>query len=42
LDIAGEEKTHFGEFQTMLLRIDEQQVRELDKGKEEIKKLTGK
>jgi rubrerythrin len=42
LDIAGEEKTHVGEFQTMLLRIDQQQVRELEKGKEEVKELTGK
>jgi rubrerythrin len=42
LDIAGEEKTHVGEFQTMLLRIDQQQVKEIEKGKEEVKKLTGK
>jgi rubrerythrin len=42
LDIAGEEKTHVGEFQTMLLRIDQQQVIELEKGKEEVKELTGK
>ncbi len=42
LDIAREEKTHVGEFQTMLLRIDAQQVKELEKGKEEIKELTGK
>jgi rubrerythrin len=42
LDIAGEEKTHLGEFQTMLLRKDEQQVKELDKGKQEVKELTGK
>jgi rubrerythrin len=42
LDVAGEEKTHLGEFQAMLLRKDEQQVRELDKGKQEVKELTGK
>jgi rubrerythrin len=42
LDVAGEEKTHFGEFQAMLLRKDEQQVRESDKGKQEVKELTGK
>jgi rubrerythrin len=42
LDVAGEEKTHFGEFQAMLLRIDEEQARELNKGKQEVKKLTGK
>ncbi|HVP92421.1 MAG TPA: ferritin family protein [Acidobacteriota bacterium] len=42
MDVAGEEKTHLGEFQTMLLRKDEQQFKELDKGKQEVKELTGK
>lgn len=42
LDIAREEKTHVGEFQAMLLRLDAQQVKELEKGKEEVKELTGK
>lgn len=42
LDIAKEEKTHIGEFQTMLLRIDEEQVKELAHGKEEVEELTGK
>ena len=42
LDVAGEEKTHYGEFQTMLLRKDEQQVKELDKAKQEVKELTEK
>jgi rubrerythrin len=42
LDIAREEKTHVGEFQTMLLRIDAEQVKEMEQGKEEIKELTGK
>jgi rubrerythrin len=42
LDIAREEKTHVGEFQTMLLRIDAQQVKEMEHGKEEVKELTGK
>jgi rubrerythrin len=42
MDVAGEEKTHFGEFQVMLLRKDEQQVKELDKGKQEVKELTEK
>lgn len=41
-DIAGEEKTHVGELQTMLLRIDEEQVVELNKGKKEVEELTGK
>lgn len=39
LDIAKEEKTHVGEFQTMLLRIDTEQVKELEKGKKEIEEL---
>jgi rubrerythrin len=42
LDVASEEKTHFGEFQTKLLKTDKEQARELDKGKQEVKKLTGK
>ena len=42
LDIAREEKTHVGEFQAMLLRLDAQQVKELENGKEEVKELTGK
>ncbi|RJR44816.1 MAG: rubrerythrin [Deltaproteobacteria bacterium] len=42
LDIAKEEKTHVGEFQTMLLRLDVEQVREMEHGREEIKELTGK
>lgn len=39
LDIAKEEKTHFGEFQTLLLRKDREQVEELEKGKEEVDEL---
>jgi rubrerythrin len=42
LDIAREEKTHVGEFQTMLLRRDAEQVKELEDGKKEIVELTGK
>jgi len=38
LDIAKEEKTHFGEFQALLLRMDKEQVDELKRGKEEIEK----
>ncbi len=41
LDIAKEEKTHVGEFLEMLLRIDEEQVEELEKGKEEVKEILG-
>jgi rubrerythrin len=42
MDVAGEEKTHVGEFQTMLLRMDNEQVIELAKGKNEVEELTGK
>jgi rubrerythrin len=42
LDIAREEKTHVGEFQTMLLRFDTEQLKEMDHAKKEIKELTGK
>jgi rubrerythrin len=42
LDVAREEKTHFGEFQEMLLRIDGEQVKELDKAKKEVGELTKK
>ncbi len=38
-DIAKEEKTHMGEFQTLLLRVDEEQVEELEKGKEEVEEM---
>ena len=42
LDVAQEEKTHAGEFQTLLLMFDEEQVQELEKGKKEVEELTGK
>ncbi|MBN1134886.1 MAG: rubrerythrin [Methanosarcinaceae archaeon] len=35
-DIAKEEKTHIGEFQTLLLRIDPEQVSELEAGRKEV------
>ena len=38
LDIAKEEKTHMGEFQTLLLKLDKQQVAELEAGKKEVEK----
>ncbi len=41
LDVAKEEKTHVGEFQTLLLRHDSEQVKELEKGKEEVKEELG-
>jgi len=41
LDVAKEEKTHMGEFQALLLREDEVQQEELQKGKQEVEeKLT--
>ncbi|PIR66450.1 MAG: rubrerythrin [Parcubacteria group bacterium CG10_big_fil_rev_8_21_14_0_10_36_14] len=42
LDVAKEEKTHIGEFQSLLLGLDEEQVRELEAGKEEVQKELAK
>lgn len=42
LDIAKEEKTHVGEFQALLLRIDEEQVREMEEGKKEVEEELSK
>lgn len=42
LDVAKEEKEHVGEFQTLLLRLDKQQVEEMEGGKEEVEELTRK
>lgn len=39
LDVAKEEKTHVGEFQTLLLMLDKEQERELEEGKKEVKEL---
>jgi len=39
LDIAREEKTHVGEFQTLLLKEDSEQEKELAEGKAEIDEL---
>ena len=41
LDIAKEEKTHVGEFQTLLLMEDKEQEKELEEGEKEVKKETG-
>ncbi len=38
-DIAREEKTHVGEFQAILLRLDKEQEEELAKGAEEASEL---
>jgi rubrerythrin len=40
LDIAKEEKTHVGEFETFLLKLDREQVEETEKGKREVEELT--
>lgn len=42
LDIAKEEKTHVGEFQALLLRLDTEQAKELDEGRKEVEELIGK
>lgn len=39
LDIAKEEKTHVGEFQALLLKMDKEQVKELEEGKKEVEEL---
>lgn len=39
LDIAKEEKTHIAEFQTMLLKLDKEQVKENEKGKKEVENI---
>ena len=40
LDIAKEEKTHVGEFQALLVRLDDEHTGELEKGKNEVDELT--
>lgn len=40
LDIAKEEKTHIAEFETMLLKLDKEQVEENEAGKKEVEELT--
>lgn len=42
LDVAKEEKEHVGEFQTLLLEKDPQQVEEMEEGKEEVMEMLGK
>jgi rubrerythrin len=41
LDVAREEKAHVGEFQTLLLREDAEQVEELEHGKKEVEEELG-
>lgn len=40
LEVAKEEKTHVGEFETLLLRLDKEQEAELKKGAEEINEMS--
>ncbi|MBD3262786.1 rubrerythrin [Candidatus Woesearchaeota archaeon] len=40
LDIAKEEKTHVGEFETLLKEIDPEYTKELEEGKKEVDELT--
>lgn len=40
LDIAKEEKTHVGEFQALLLKLDTEQKKELEEGKKEVDEKT--
>ena len=40
LDIAKEEKTHVGEFQTLILINDKEQEKELEEGKKEVNELS--
>ena len=42
LDVAKEEKEHVGEFQTLLLMFDKEQVEELKGGKKEVEELIEK
>jgi len=39
LDIAKEEKTHVGEFQSLLLIEDKEQEKELEEGKKEVREF---
>ena len=40
-DVANEEKTHVGEFLTLLLKLDEKQVEEIERGRKEVKEISG-
>ncbi len=39
MDVAREEKTHLGEFESLLLKFDKEQQEELKAGKEEVEEL---
>jgi len=40
LDIAKEEKTHMGEFQALLLKLDKEQTAEIENGRKEVEEKT--
>lgn len=40
LDIAKEEKTHVGEFEALLVKLDKEYEKELEEGKKEVEELT--
>lgn len=40
LDIAKEEKTHVAEFETLLLKMDKEQVEENEEGRKEVEELS--
>lgn len=40
LDVAKEEKEHVGEFETLLLREDQEQVEQGKEGKKEVEEMT--
>ena len=42
LDIAEEEKVHVGEFQALLLKLDREQVKALEKGRKEVEELSAR
>lgn len=41
LDVAREEKTHIGEFQTLLNKLDPEHGEELEKGRQEVEEMAG-
>jgi rubrerythrin len=42
LDVAKEEKTHVGEFQALLLKVDHEQADELEHGRREVEEMGSK
>ena len=42
MDSAKEEKTHIAEFETMLFRVDKEQIKQHEEGRKEVEELTKK